>query len=144
MVGWFDPDSRSRIQELISKVEVGWENIPVLSVCLEGLLMLNTARLLGYMACPGSFLSGHGQNHPNPKSGQDLDSDKPRCTMSCRGDETDPKFSHTFFWMSVPNPLLLQPTESLRIGFRFGSGGAPPLNQNLLSLLNKYTHWQMM
>ena len=61
------------------------------------------------MACPDSLLSC-GENHPNPKSGQDLDPDKPGYTTSCRGDETDPKFLSTYFWICDYDPQLLQPT----------------------------------
>ena len=32
------------------------------------------------MACCGSFLCCCGENHPYPKSGLDLDPDKPGCT----------------------------------------------------------------
>ena len=35
------------------------------------------------MACPDSFPSGLGEKHPGPKSGWDLDQDKPESTMSC-------------------------------------------------------------
>ena len=50
---------------------------------------------LGFKACPCSFPSCGGKN-PEPKSGQDLDPDKPECTMFCRGDETDPNFPCPF------------------------------------------------
>ena len=43
------------------------------------------------MACPGSFLSC-GENHPDPKSGRDLDLDKLICTMYCQGDESKATF----------------------------------------------------
>ena len=62
------------------------------------------------MACLGSFPSGHGEKHPNPNSGQELDPDKPGCTTSCQGDETDSKFLCAFFWIFIPDPKLLQPT----------------------------------
>ena len=48
------------------------------------------------MACCGSFPSCHEENNPDPKSGRDLDPDKPGCTTFCRRDVTDPTFSHTF------------------------------------------------
>ena len=48
------------------------------------------------MTCPGSFPSCCGENHPDPKSDWDLDPNKPRCSTSCRGDETDPTFLHVF------------------------------------------------
>ena len=38
------------------------------------------------MACRGSFPFCHGDNHPDQKSGRDLDPDKPVCTVSCQGD----------------------------------------------------------
>ena len=41
------------------------------------------------MSCPSTFPSSCGENHPDPKSGRDLDPDKPGCTMSCREDETN-------------------------------------------------------
>ena len=50
------------------------------------------------MACPGSFPSSHGESHPDPMLGRDLDPDKPGCTMSGQVDETDPTFLHLFFW----------------------------------------------
>ena len=56
------------------------------------------------MACSGSFLSSHGEKHPEPKSGRDLDPDKPRCATACRKDETDQIFSELFFWIFIPGP----------------------------------------
>ena len=47
---------------------------------------------LGLTACPGSFPSSHGEKHPNPKLGWDLDLDKLGCTTSCWGDKTDQIF----------------------------------------------------
>ena len=41
---------------------------------------------------------------PDPKSGQEVDPDKPRCTIPCQGDETHPYFLHAFFWMFSPIP----------------------------------------
>ena len=67
------------------------------------------------MVCPGSFLSC-GENHSDTKSGWDLDPDKPRFTVFCQGDQTDPIFLRTFFWICVPNSRLLQPTLELVIG----------------------------
>ena len=40
---------------------------------------------------------------PNPKSGYDLDPDKPVCAKSCRRDVTNPVFSHSFFVFFVPD-----------------------------------------
>ena len=48
------------------------------------------------MAGPGGFPSSCGENHPDPKSGQDLDPDKLGCTMSCQRDEADTTFSRAF------------------------------------------------
>ena len=50
-----------------------------------------------FTASPGSFPSCSGENHPNLKSGGEVDPDKLACTMSCRGDETDPAFSSVLF-----------------------------------------------
>ena len=33
-----------------------------------------------FRASPGSFQSCRGENHPDPKSGQEVDLDKPGCT----------------------------------------------------------------
>ena len=55
------------------------------------------------MACPGSFPSSRGENHPDHRSGRDLDPDKLGCTTSYWGDETGPTFLHTFFWNLVAN-----------------------------------------
>ena len=35
------------------------------------------------MACPGSFLSSHGEKHPDPKSGLKVDKDKSEYITSC-------------------------------------------------------------
>ena len=88
---WFDPDSRSQFQKLISLVGVGQK---MLQFCL--FFSMAYRRLIWlvcyFTASPGSFLSCCGENHPDPKLGLDLDPDKPGCTMSCEGDETDPPF----------------------------------------------------
>ena len=60
-----------------------------LPVCHYSLLGLATA-------CRGSFPSCCGENHPDPKSGQDLDPEKLGCTPSRRGDVND-AFLHAFF-----------------------------------------------
>ena len=44
----------------------------------------------GFTACRGSSPYCHEENYPNPKSGRDIDPDKPACAMSCQGDVTDP------------------------------------------------------
>ena len=44
------------------------------------------------MACPDTFLSSCGEKHPDPNSGWDFAPDKPGCTTSCWGGETDPNF----------------------------------------------------
>ena len=36
-----------------------------------------------------TFTFDNAEKHSHPKSGQDLDSDKPRCTTSCQGGETN-------------------------------------------------------
>ena len=61
---------------------------------------------LGFMACRGTFQSCE-ENDPNHKSGWDLDPDKLVCTTFCRGNVTDPAFSHTFCGF---HPLM-QPTK---------------------------------
>ena len=60
----------------------------------------------GFTACHGSFPSCCAENHPDPKSGWEVDPDKPVCTISCWRDVTDPKFWYAFF----SDPQLLQPT----------------------------------
>ena len=45
------------------------------------------------MAFCSHFLCSYRENHPSSKSGRDLDPDRLGCTMSCRGDVTDPTFS---------------------------------------------------
>ena len=57
------------------------------------------------MACHGCFLSCHGENHPDSKSGWAGDPDKPGCIMSCQGDEMDAAFLQAFF-LDL-RPLLL-------------------------------------
>ena len=73
----FDPDSGSRLQDLISPVVVsqGKYSSP---------------------ACPGSFLSCHEENGPDSKSGWDVDPDKPVWSTFCREDVTDPSFCVLF------------------------------------------------
>ena len=53
------------------------------------------------MVCCSSFPSFRGENHPDPKSSQDLDPDKPVLNTSCWGDETYPIFLCAFFWIRV-------------------------------------------
>ena len=43
------------------------------------------------MACSDSFLFSHGEKR------WDLDPDKPGCTTSCQGSETNPYFLRGFF-----------------------------------------------
>ena len=50
------------------------------------------------MACPGSFPSSHA----DPKSGWDLDPNKPGYTTSCQGYETDPNFLCIFSGFCSP------------------------------------------
>ena len=65
---------------------MGQKNVPVsVNQCCWGLLQL---LCYGFIVSQGSFLSFQGENHPDPKSSQDLDPDKLRCTTSCQGDET--------------------------------------------------------
>ena len=56
------------------------------------------------MACHGSFPSCHEENDPNPKSGRDLDPEKPVCTVSCWGDVSNPAFLRVFFCFFPPIP----------------------------------------
>ena len=42
-----------------------------------------------FEACPHIFMSSYGEKLANLKSGHDLDADKPGCTMSCQGGETN-------------------------------------------------------
>ena len=76
----------------------------VLLVCQYGLSGLDTACLLGFTACPGSFPSCHGENHPDPKSGREVHLDKPG--LLCPVGEIC-----AFFWSLVPDCRLLQPTQ---------------------------------
>ena len=63
-------------------------------------------RLVGYgfTACPGLSPSYRGENHSDPKLAWEVDLDKPGCTMSCRGSETDPIFFCAFFWICALTP----------------------------------------
>ena len=79
------------------------------------------------MACSGSFPSSRGEKHPDPKSGQDLDPDKPGCTMSCRGNEIDPNFHSLFGGFRSPIPDFCNQPLSRRVGYRVGSSGTNPL-----------------
>ena len=51
-----------------------------------------------FTACAGSFPSSHGEKHPDPKSSQEVDPDKPGCTTSCLRGKTDPYFCVFFFY----------------------------------------------
>ena len=53
----------------------------------------------GFMACPGSFPSCFRENHPDPKSGRDVDPDKLGHTTFCQGDETSPTLLCAFFYL---------------------------------------------
>ena len=81
---------------------------PVLSVFHLGLSWPDTACLLGFMVCSGSFVSC-GENHPYLKSGWDLDPKKPGWIMPFQGDETHPYFH-----------------KSQRVGCRVYSSATPP------------------
>ena len=72
----------------------------------------------GFTTCPGSLPSSHGEKHPDPKSGRDLDPDKLGCTTSCRGDETDPNVLHTLKKNFVLNirPFATDPRVGCRVG----------------------------
>ena len=48
------------------------------------------------MACNSSFPSCREENDPTPKSGLDLNLDKPVCATSYQGYVTDPQFSSIF------------------------------------------------
>ena len=54
--------------------------------------LIQLACLNFILACPGSFPCCCGENHNH-----DPDPDKPGCTMSCKGNETDPTF-----WIVIP------------------------------------------
>ena len=56
------------------------------------------------MTCLGNFPSSGRENYPYLKPVQEVDPDKPVCTWSCWGDETDPTFLYTFFWICFPDP----------------------------------------
>ena len=56
------------------------------------------------MACNGSFPSSRGEKHPDPKSGRDLDPDKPGCTITA-GEMNQPKFFTCFFLNFGPQSL---------------------------------------
>ena len=73
------------------------------------------------MACRSSF-SSCKENHPDPKSGWDLDPDKPVCVTSCHGGLTDPAFLHAFSCFSSLIPRL---RSSHKVGYRVGSSGTP-------------------
>ena len=95
----------------IKSVQSGWVGkMSVLSVYQYGLSGLVTACLFGVYVCCGSFLSFQRKNHPDSKSSCDLDPDKPVCSTSCQGDETDPTFVCTILWICVPDSRFLQPT----------------------------------
>ena len=49
-----------------------------------------------FTACAGSFPSSHGEKHPDPKSSQEVDPDKPGCTTSCWRGKTDLYFCVLF------------------------------------------------
>ena len=65
----------------------------ILSFCQYGLLGSDE----WFTACPCSFPSSCEEKNPKPKSGWDFNPDKPRCSMSCEGDETNPNFLCPFF-----------------------------------------------
>ena len=63
------------------------------------------------MACYGSFPSSHGEKHHNPKSGQEVDSDKLGYAISCHGPTQN--FCTFFLWILVPDAQLFKPTLDL-------------------------------
>ena len=78
--------------------------------------------------------SSCGENHPYPKSGQDLDPDKPGSTTSCRGDETNPNVLRVFFWIFCPQvPTFV--TDSRVIESVVGS--APVGHPHMILILPK-------
>ena len=83
-------------------IAVDWDTAPYLLVYHYG-LSRSGAVCQGFTVYLDSFLSSHGEKHHNPKSGQEVDPDKPGCTMSCQGGETSPYFC-MFFWIFVPDP----------------------------------------
>ena len=64
---------------------------------------------MGFTACPHTFMFGCGEKHPDSKSCRELYQDKPRCTTSCRGDETNHAFLLEFYPQSpslLTHPLV--------------------------------------
>ena len=62
------------------------------------------------MAYPDGFPSCFEENDSDPKSGRDLDPDKPVWSTSCREDVTDPSILRTFFLFLSLIPRLLKLT----------------------------------
>ena len=56
------------------------------------------------MACPGSFPSCCGGNHPHPKSGQVV-VEMLGCTTSCWGNVHNPTFWRAFFLIFIDDSL---------------------------------------
>ena len=54
------------------------------------------------MASLGRFLSSHGKKHPDPKSGCEVNPDKPGCTIPEM--KLSQNFHMLFFWILVPTP----------------------------------------
>ena len=81
------------------------------------------------MACPGSFPSCHEENDLDPKSGWDLDLDKPVCAMACSENVTNLHFC-MFFVVFVPNSL----TFATNTGCKVSSSGTP----TLISMSNNF------
>ena len=68
-------------------------------------------------ACLGSFPSGRGKKHPDPKSGGEVDPDKPECAMSWQGNVTNLKVLRIFldFCHQSPtfqtDPRVIEPVD---------------------------------
>ena len=94
-----EPDSRI----FVSPVGEVWRTLKsclFVSTTCWGLLWLVCK---GFTACHSSFPSCCKENHPDTKSGRDLDPDKPVCAMYCLGDVTNPTFLHAFLWFLSPD-----------------------------------------
>ena len=87
---------------------MGRKNTPVLSVCEHSLSGLSRACLLGFLwlVAVVSCLVVK-KNHPNPKSGRDLDPDKLVSALSCQEDVTDPAILHPSLCFSFMIPKFL-------------------------------------
>ena len=88
----------SRLQDLISPVVISGKILR--PICLWLCSVRGCWGLSGnkpsQIACPGSFTFCCEENDPDPKSGRDLDPDKPVWSTSYWEDVTDPSFCMLF------------------------------------------------